>query len=49
MIGFVSNFDKLFETCIEIHDVKAIQKSIILIPHKAVILRSIKYHKIYIV
>jgi hypothetical protein len=48
MTGFVSNFGKRFEIFIVIHNIRAIQNCIILIPHRAVIMGSIKYHKIHI-
>jgi len=43
MIGFVSNFGKGFEIFVAFHDARAIQNCIILIPHRAVIMGSIKF------
>jgi hypothetical protein len=48
MIGFISNFGKRFEIFVAIHKVRDIQNCIILINHRAVIMGSIKYHKIHI-
>jgi len=42
MIGFVSNFGKRFEIFVVFHIFRAIQNCIILIPHRVVIMDSIK-------